>query len=322
MAWLWRGITVLTVATALAVSGAGLADGAPATLVLPEPFATWLRPPATPASRLATSYAAFEKSLRTTIPGRVGVALVPIGTDVPLVFGSLRTGRAWSTMKVPVALAAQRRNGTAVAQDEDKAITFSDNDAASDLWGSLGGGRSSVTAVTAVLREGHDIHTRVSSEADTPASYPGATAWALADQAIFGAHLPCMPNSAKIIRLMSAVGPNQQWGIAELAGHRDAHTAVKGGWGPATDASSAYLVRQLGIITTGGGRVAVSMAARPRSGSFEDGTEMLTKVGRWLARNLALLPLGRCSTPISDRGREANVVRSGGQADSWHRRAG
>ncbi|MGV9860577.1 hypothetical protein ACWDTD_18275 [Gordonia sp. NPDC003425] len=276
---------------------AGTAQAAPPPFrlpPLPEPLATWLRPPVPPAQKLATSYAAFEKSLRKTNPGQVGVALVPVGTDSPLLFGTLRTGRAWSTLKVPVALAAERRNGPSIATQENKAITFSDNDAASALWGSLGGGRSSVDAVTKVLREGHDVRTHVRSELDTPPTFPGDTQWALADQAVFGAHLPCMPKSDNIIRLMSAVAPNQQWGIARIARHREAVTAVKGGWGPATDASPAYLVRQLGIISTSGGQVAVSMAARPRSGRFEDGTAMLTKVGDWLGRNFSSIPAGRC----------------------------
>ena len=93
---------------------------------------------------------------------------------------------------------------------------------------------------------------------------------------------------------MSDVAPNQQWGIAKVGRNKGAVTAVKGGWGPATSKSGAHLVRQLGVISTVDGQVAVSMAAIPRSGSFTDGTEMLTRLGNWLGKNLAELPKGRC----------------------------
>lgn len=275
-------------------AGSANADPLPALPPLPEPFASWFTPPEPVDKKLAKSYAALQKSMKKSLPGQLGVAIVPVGSDQVISLGSLKAGRAWSTMKVPVSLAAQRERGPAVARMEDKAITFSDNDAAGELWGALGGGRASVDAVTAVLREGHDTRTHVSSEIDTPASYPGYTSWALRDQALFGAHLPCLPGSEHIIRLMSDVAPNQQWGIARVGRNKGAVTAVKGGWGPATSRTGGHLVRQLGIISTVDGQVAVSMAAIPRSGSFTDGTKMLTRLGNWLGKNLVELPKGRC----------------------------
>ncbi|MFC4744027.1 hypothetical protein [Gordonia hankookensis] len=261
---------------------------------LPAQIARLLEPPVPVEKKLTKSFAALQKSMRKTLPGSLGLAITPVGTDQSITMGNLTSGRAWSTLKVPVSLAAQRKNGAAVAVKEDKAITFSDNDAAGDLWGSLGGGRSSVDAVTEVLREGHDLRTAVTSEADNPPSYPGYTPWALADQARFAAHLPCLAESEHVVRLMSSVAANQQWGIAKIGRKQGAVTAVKGGWGPATSASAGYLVRQLGIISTTRGQVAVSMAAVPRSGSFSSGIAMLDRVGDWIDRNLATLPTGRC----------------------------
>ncbi|MGK2319939.1 hypothetical protein [Gordonia rhizosphera] len=261
---------------------------------LPPEVSRFFEPPVTMDKKLTKSFAVLQKSMRKSLPGKVGLAIVPIGSDRAVTMGNLKSGRAWSTLKVPVSLAAQRKNGYRVAAMEDKAIIFSDNDAAGELWGSLGGGQASVAAVTNVLREGHDSRTRVSSEVDDPPSYPGYTPWALSDQARFGAHLPCMPGTEDLIRLMSHVAANQQWGIAKMSRSRGVVTAVKGGWGPATSTSPGYLVRQLGIITTNRGQVAVAMAAMPRSGSFGDGTRMLNKVGGWLERNLAGLPAGRC----------------------------
>ncbi|GAA1481609.1 hypothetical protein GCM10009624_20490 [Gordonia sinesedis] len=279
------------------VGGAGVAAAAPPGLrlpPLPEPLATWVKPPVPAEKRLASSFAGFSTSMRKTNPGQIGIALVPVGSDATISLGPLKTGRAWSTLKVPVSLAAERKLGYRIADKEKKAIAFSDNDAAGELWGDLGGGRSSVAAVTDVLHEGHDTRTHVSSEADVPRSYPGHTRWALADQALFGAHLPCMPGSEHIIRLMSAVAPNQQWGAATLGRKRNVVTAVKGGWGPVSDASPGYLVRQLAILSTTQGQVAVSMAAIPKSGRFADGTRMLDKMGDWLGRNMTTIPAGRC----------------------------
>ncbi len=257
------------------------------------PEVSRLLDPAGMDKKLTKSFASLQKSMRKSLPGKVGLAVVPVGSDRAVTMGDLKSGRAWSTLKVPVSLAAQRMHGYRVAAMEDKAIIFSDNDAAGELWGSLGGGPASVAAVTNILREGHDTRTRVSSEADSPPSYPGYTPWALSDQARFGAHLPCMSGAEDIIRLMSHVAANQQWGIATMRS-RGAVTAVKGGWGPVTSDSGGYIVRQLGIVTTNRGQLAVSMAAVPRSGAFGDGTKMLDKVGGWLERNLAGLPLGRC----------------------------
>ncbi len=291
-------VTAVTIAGSLllgsATAAASPAWWPPQLPPLPPQIAKFLEPPVPTEKKLISSFAKMQKSMRRSQPGKVGLAIVAVGSDRVITMGDLTTGRAWSTLKVPVSLAAQRRYGAAVAAEEDKAITFSDNDAAGELWGALGGGQSSVDAVTAVLREGHDTRTQVSSEADDPPSYPGYTPWALADQARFGAHLPCMPGSEDVIRLMSNVAANQQWGVATMAPNKGAVTAVKGGWGPATSRSAGYLVRQLAVITTTRGDVAVSMAAIPRNGSFTTGTRMLNRVGDWLERNLPQLPTGRC----------------------------
>ncbi|MFC3243803.1 hypothetical protein ACFOJ6_17395 [Gordonia humi] len=60
------------------------------------------------------------------------------------------------------------------------------------------------------------------------------------------------------------------------------------------DATGKYVVRQLGVVTTPRGAFAVSMAALPSSGSFEDGIAMLNRVGGWVGANLNKLPVGGC----------------------------
>lgn len=297
---LWRRIAtsfgVVAAATSVALAGSGVAEALPQ---VPVPNGS-LGSIVVPKKQLDKSFRAMTKSLSKAQPGQVGLAITPVNGDVPVTFGPLQTARAWSTLKVPVSVAAERLRGGAVAAHETKAIELSDNEAAEALWGSIGGGQRSVDAVTAVLREGHDTRTRVSSELDHPRSYPGYTPWALADQSIFAAHLPCMPGTAEVLRHMNRVAPNQQWGVAKPK-NKAVTAGVKGGWGPASDATGKYVVRQLAVITTPAGQYGVSIAALPKSGSFSDGAKMVSRVGQWLLTNLAKFPAGECAPlPVAD----------------------
>ncbi len=267
--------------------------GASAAPRVPLPSNGSLGAPAAPPADPAKSFAKLSAELDKKLPGRIGLAVTPVGGDDARSFGTLTTARAWSTLKVPVALAAERARGKSVLAQETKAITVSDNDAAEALWGSLGGGKASVDAVTRVLREGHDRNTHVASELDEPHSYPGYTAWAVADQSVFAAHLPCLPDTDRILGLMGRVGPNQQWGVAAPKA-KGVTSAVKGGWGPVSDASGKYVVRQLAVITTPRGQYGVSIAAAPVSGAMDDGTAMVTRVGQWLLKNLSSFTPGVC----------------------------
>ncbi|WP_235831533.1 hypothetical protein [Gordonia zhaorongruii] len=249
-------------------------------------------PPATEADLKNSFDKAAKRSSKKT-PGSVGIAITPVNSDETMSFGSVRTARAWSTLKVPVSIAAERANGAAVDDDVRKAIRKSDNDAAERLWDSLGGGARAVDGVTAVLREAHDVKTHVDSELDHPRSYPGYTHWRLAQQAVFGAHLQCLPDSGPVLDHMREVEANQKWGMKNVR-KRGVTTAVKGGWGPATDATGKYVVRQLSVVTTPRGAFAVSMAALPTSGSFSDGTVMLNRIGKWVGDNMDVLPTGLC----------------------------
>ena len=64
------------------------------------------------------------------------------------------------------------------------------------------------------------------------------------------------------------------------------------GWGPSP--SGKYLVRQFGVLTGPAGKVAVAIAAEPASGSFDDGTNDLGQVAKWLTDHLSALPAGQC----------------------------
>ncbi|MDL9938462.1 hypothetical protein QSJ18_17070 [Gordonia sp. ABSL1-1] len=220
----------------------------------------------------------------------VGVAMAPVGGDAvaALTLGDRTDRVAWSTIKVPLAVAAERVNGPSAA--ETAAIIDSDNDAAQTLWSSLGSDAAAAQAVTSVLREGGD-QTSVVPARQRRAGYTifGQTRWSLSAAATFTAHLPCMPGTDHVRGLMGRVAGNQQWGVEIM--RAPTSTAVKGGWGPGE--SSGYLVRQIGIITFGDGR-ATAVAMSALAGSMSGGVAALNAVANWLSRHLRSLPRGRC----------------------------
>ncbi|EGD56370.1 hypothetical protein [Gordonia neofelifaecis] len=249
----------------------------------------------TPPSSAADPHAADEKltasfnAMSRTLSSPVGLALVPVGGGAVMTFGDQSPQVAWSTIKVPLAVAAERAQGPTT--EETAAIVNSDNAAAETLWESLGSPTAAAAAVTDVLRDGGDERTTVPSEKLRPEfSVFGQTTWRLSDAATFSGNLPCMKGTAHVVSLMHDVAGNQQWGVESIEGRE---TAVKGGWGPSV--SGGYLVRQIGILTLRDGRrVGVAMSTQTSAGSMEPGTAALNSVAQWMSRNLASLPGGRC----------------------------
>ncbi|MEZ5209768.1 hypothetical protein [Gordonia sp. (in: high G+C Gram-positive bacteria)] len=271
------------------------------------PVASPSAPPAAASSsdRPAAATGPEVSELRTSWdrlnlgPG-VGVALVPVGGGPVTAFGDPPVMTAWSTIKVPLSIAALRNKpGNAdILATVKQAIIHSDNDAALKLRRSLGGpngagdAATARTKVTDVLRSGGDENTDpVHIAYDSDETF-GLTPWKLTDAATFAAHLPCMKNTAKVLDYMGEVDGMQQWGLKsiEIPG---GSTAVKGGWGPADD--GGYDVRQLGLITFSDGRqVAVTMQSHRAGEEMGVGTDRLNKVAAWLRKNLPKLPRGRC----------------------------
>ena len=234
--------------------------------------------------------AGFDE-LETGVP--VGVAIVPVGGGPAILLGDQSPPDAWSTIKIPLALAAERRTGA--NHSETKAIVDSDNLSARRLTQSLGTPAEAVTAVTAVLREGGDSATVVVPAKDGEWPHLGETVWPLDASAAWTARLPCLPGSGHVIDLMSHVGHDQDWGLMRAGDV----AAVKGGWGSEDDDDS-YLVRQIGLLTLDDDtRVAVSMSTTAPGMAYETGVEALNTVGAWLGRNLGLLPGGSCPTAPS-----------------------
>lgn len=241
---------------------------------------------ASPAS--AEPLQASFAQLANTIPGNVGIAYAPVGQNQVATLGSLQSGVAWSTIKVPLAIAALHANRPNAADLAARAITASDNDAAEQLWSSLGPAPQAAQQVQTVLRAGGDAGTAVESRRLRPEfSAFGQTQWPLARQAVFAAHLPCMPAAAATVySLMRNTVPDQRWGLAGIG------APTKGGWGPGR--GGGYLVRQFGVVGTPAGLLAVALAAEPKDGSFGSGIAALNQMTEWLSAHAAELPGGRC----------------------------
>jgi hypothetical protein len=222
--------------------------------------------------------------LATSLGGSHGIAVSALGRGQRVEsLGSLRTGVAWSTSKVPLAMAAIA-GGLAQpdAPDIVAAITESDNTAARRLWAALGGGEAAADAADLQLRQAGDRRTQVEYRALRGTSYTafGQTRWSLADQARFAAGLTCLRVGVDMLTLMGRVGAWQRWGLG-VAG---AETRLKGGWGPGAEPgiASGYLDRQMGVITIAGKPLAVALASRPSDGSHQTGTRNLTSLAHWL----------------------------------------
>jgi hypothetical protein len=234
----------------------------------------------------AADRASFRR-LERNLGGTSALAVSAVGLD-PLVLevGTLRDGVAWSTIKVPIAIAVETRaEGHPTASERSlltRAITASDNSAAEALWSGLGPPSAAAAAVRSVLASTGDTSTHVETRVLRPGFTSfGQTRWSLAEQQRFIASLPCLPNSQPVLSLMQQVVPDQRWGLGSLG----ADTQFKGGWGP--DPNGRYLVRQMGIVRLSNGHsLAASIATMPADGSFATGTAHLTEIAHWLIAHI------------------------------------
>lgn len=229
-------------------------------------------------------------SLASSMDGLVGMAFAGGQSSTSImVVGDWRTGPAWSTIKVPVALAtlAGSHSYEDVARSR-AAITESDNGAAQELWDSMGGGRAAAGRVDTVLSAHDDPKTRTQSSVTRRGfSVFGQTQWSLAAQASFTRALACDPRSRPLLEFMGSVIPSQRWGLGRWPEAR-----FKGGWGP--DTSGSYTVRQFGLLPTAHGEIAVALAVSPADGAFATATRQLDEIEAWLAAYADVLPTFRC----------------------------
>lgn len=264
--------------------------------------------PSTATPALAAGFGALEARLS----GPVGLAVAPLGAGPIQAFGRAQVAHAWSTSKVPVLvtlLANDERRGTGLdsadRENATLALTESDNAAVEALFSSLeqlrGGLVPASESIQAMFRSAGDtsaiVNTAPNNEGFT--TY-GQSEWSLRDEIIFYRALGrgCLldaDDTGYVLGLMATVTPSQRWGAGSAGYPGSVNVQFKGGWGPV---DGAYQVRQTAIIGSGNRGYVLSMIALPTSGSFTDGTNMLTALATWARQHFDLgarRPPRRCS---------------------------
>lgn len=219
--------------------------------------------------------------LSENLAATTGIAIAAIDGTCIGSFGTWATGVAWSTIKVPLAI-AYLRAGSGDRELVVNTITQSDNAASEKLWAQLGGPTEAAKKVNAVIAEAGDTTTAVESRRLRPGYTAfGQTQWSLFRQAQFAARLPDVPDAAPVVDLMHNLCADHCWGLAAKG------YAAKGGWGPGLGGD--YLVRQFAIVPTGAGHVGVALAAQAHDGLFETGVDVVNGLTDWLVSHLAEL---------------------------------
>jgi hypothetical protein len=213
--------------------------------------------------------------LASQLPAEVGISIATVGSR-PVSYGAWSSGVAWSTIKVPLAIAALRA-GSDDSELVVATITRSDNAAAEQLWNLMGDPADAARQVQAVIREAGDVATVVESQR-LRAEYTafGQTRWSLADQAGFAAGLAHVPEASPVVELMGELTADHCWGMAAKG------FAAKGGWGPG--GHGGYLVRQFAMFSD---TVGVALAAEVSDGGYEAGVDVVSRLADWCVDRLA-----------------------------------
>lgn len=281
---LWLGVRTGHLALAPGAGPEPVASTTPApraTTPAPRPTAT-PSPTVTvvpPDPALAAAFA--EQSL--ALGGQYALAWVD--AEGLHTLGSSPGETAWSTIKVPLAIAAaSERPADETWQHIEAAITRSDNAAALALWTALGPPEEAARTVDEVLDAYGSPEVRTESEtARPPFSSFGQTLWSSPSQARFASALACAADPSPAGRVRAEMGrlvADQRSGIGTL---EQAH--LKGGWGPEPD--GAYVLRQLGDGRVAGELYALALSARSGTGSYAEATTDATALVRWWADTVA-----------------------------------
>ena len=259
----------------------------------------------------AGARASFD-ALAATLPGRVGMAVAPLGEGPVTLLGQLQAGHAWSTMKVPVLatlMADDERTGQALSaaerQDAQLGLEQSDNAAAEALFGELEAGHGGLVgasqAVQATLARAGDTATVVNTAPnDQGFTTWGQSIWSNSGEVAFYRALAegCLlsrSDTGYVLGLMENVISAQRWGAGAAGYPPGLALAFKAGWGP--EATGGYLVRQSAIVGSGNRGYVMSLLALPASGSFTDGVSLIDALARWARGHLVLAPAPGRSCP-------------------------
>ena len=186
---------------------------------------------------------AVEKTARK-YHAKVGVA-ISAGNDT-IAVGDKGKGPVWSTIKVPIAIAALKDG--ADKSLVDLAIKESDNDAAYSLWSQVQWHEGSADKAVEELLEDYGSH------ADIHDTSFGYSTWSLKDQAVFGAELPCIEEADYVHKVLKDIVSWQKIGLS-----KEERTRAKSGWGLDED-ENEYTYRQFGVHEVTGKRVGVALS--------------------------------------------------------------
>ena len=198
-----------------------------------------------------------------------GRATVAVGSFTA---GDNRPEPAFSTMKVPLAIAALRQS-QAFYPDAEAAVTRSDNPAAHRMFGQV-----PAAGYEGVIRE-------AGARTTTPAGYQMGTLWTTSDQAEFASGLRCVAGHEPVLDMMGRIVDYQHWGLGRIGGAR-----YKGGW---NYHEGGHLARQFGLIPGPHGDIAVAITAHSPKG-HEGSFAMLNELADGLSAMRGDLPTSRC----------------------------
>ncbi|MEU8307242.1 serine hydrolase [Actinomadura sp. NPDC048955] len=231
----------------------------------------------------------LTRTLRRYLDGRSGDLAISVreaSTGLSYSYGeSLRTATA-SIVKVDIVMAlllrAQHERRALTSTEEalaERAIKVSDNDAASELWRSIGGAHGLASANrTLGLRD---------TEPGPGGSW-GSTTTSAADQirlltALTSAGSPLSSASRRFVRhLMGDVEPEQAWGVSAAGTGAE----VKNGWLPRERHGGAWTVNSIGIVRAAG-RTFLIAALSERDATMRDGVESVEHACKTVAAALA-----------------------------------
>ncbi|MFW0177431.1 hypothetical protein QP934_007480 [Corynebacterium sp. MSK122] len=175
---------------------------------------------------------------------KVGVA-ISAGDDT-IAVGDKGKGPVWSTIKVPIAIAALKDG--ADKSLVDLAIKESDNDAAYSLWSQVQWHEGSADKAVEELLEDYGSHADIHNTAF------GYSTWSLKDQAVFGAELPCIEEADYVHKVLKDIVSWQKIGLS-----KEKRTRAKSGWGLDED-ENEYTYRQFGVHEVTGKRISVALS--------------------------------------------------------------
>lgn len=237
----------------------------------------------TQAGASADLQEAMDSAIEEVVDQYGGKAAVAIaGPDGELTAGDATGFPAWSTIKVPIAIAALRENPEK-SREASAAIQNSDNNAALELWNSIDPEKAD-----AVLAEGGSPLT-IQREVTRPEFTPfGQTIWEPAQQARFASNLQCIDGAEEVVGYMGNIAGDQSYGLGQIPGAR-----FKGGWGPTPEGK--YVVRQFGIVPgSDSANVAIAITVFPGAGSYEEGQAMANALVDKLKPALKNAPAAQC----------------------------